>query len=69
MAYQCRDCSFKRKGAFLNGKCPACGSFNIAGGQVAKNDADSNGNKKWRLVVLALLWVTLFVLLFQKIQP
>lgn len=67
MSFHCRDCSLKQKGAFPNGKCPACGSYNITSGKgEKKRDADT-GKKTGRLVVLALLWGALFFLLFQKL--
>ncbi|MFT5691759.1 MAG: putative ATP-dependent serine protease [Oceanicoccus sp.] len=66
MSYHCRDCSLKQKGAFPNGKCPACGSFNIVGRQVEQNSDQGIDKKKWRLMVLVLSWGSLLFLLFQK---
>ena len=67
MSYQCNDCSFSRKGAFPQGKCPACGSFNISGGSLKKKEEESSATKKWRMAILVASWSFLAILIINKV--
>jgi predicted ATP-dependent serine protease len=66
MAYHCKDCSYRGKKSGQLGECPACGSFNIVKDTVLP-DKESPTAGKWRLVVLALLWVLLIALIIGKL--
>lgn len=54
MSYHCKDCSYRGKVSGKAGECPACGSFNLTirdGGE-----SDQPEPKKWRLVLVFVLW-------------
>lgn len=69
MSYQCRDCSFSRRGPFANGCCPACGSYNIShqGEGETPDAASAATGKRLRPLILAVLWIILAYLIYQKI--
>lgn len=56
MPYTCKDCSYRGKSSGQEGKCPACGSYNIG---TAKADSQKKPRGKFRLVLLILLWAYL----------
>jgi predicted ATP-dependent serine protease len=66
MAYFCKDCSYRGKKSGQLGECPACGSFNIAK-DTALPDKQPTTTGKWRLIVLALLWLLLITLIIGKL--
>ncbi|MGK0498510.1 MAG: putative ATP-dependent serine protease [Oceanicoccus sp.] len=68
MTYQCNDCSLRRKGHFPNGKCPACGSFNISSDQQKTTTVQDPKTRKLRLMILVAVWSSLLVLLYQKLN-
>ncbi|MDX1735699.1 MAG: hypothetical protein R3228_15100 [Halioglobus sp.] len=59
MAYYCRDCSYTGKAKSQTGACPACGSFNYGIRGAAGEQAPAP--KRWRLVLVILLWGYLMV--------
>ena len=58
MAYICNDCSNQSTKRFLNGKCPACDSYNIS--STNKFTVTSTQERKPKtlieIVILVLLW-------------
>jgi predicted ATP-dependent serine protease len=66
MAYHCKDCSYRGVKSGQLGECPACGSFNIVK-SIAVPAKESSPAKKWRLVVLVLLWVVFLALVIGKL--
>lgn len=64
MAYLCKDCSYHGTKSGQLGECPACGSYNIVKHSTAPSKQPPPA--KWRLVVLVLLWVLLFILIIGK---
>ncbi len=58
MAFICNDCGNKSTQKFLNGKCPACGSFNIKSTHKTTKQAIKEKEPKTliEIVILILLW-------------
>jgi len=58
MAYSCQDCSYRAKAKFPDGKCPACGSFNIKSEREAKSDKTQQQERKTlaEYIILILFW-------------
>lgn len=58
MAFVCNDCGNKSTQKFLNGKCPACGSFNIKSTHKTTKQAIKEKEPKTliEIVILILLW-------------
>ena len=65
MVYHCKDCSYRGDKSGPLGECPACGSYNIVNRAMAINERPAPA--KWRLVVLVLLWGTLFAMVIWKL--
>lgn len=65
MAYLCKDCSYRGKKSGQLGECPACGSHNLA--KRAMTFKEQPRPTKWRLVVLAGLWIFLIALIIEKV--
>lgn len=64
MPFKCLECSYVGK-QFAAGKCPACGSFNVAGPKNAAA-APTRARKPFRLALLVAVWVLFGVVLFRK---
>ncbi|HCS27977.1 MAG TPA: hypothetical protein DIW43_11020 [Spongiibacteraceae bacterium] len=60
--YQCKDCSFSGK-RFKQGRCPACGSANIASG-TAKEEDKPRG--PLGLLICSALWIYLAFAIWQR---
>lgn len=56
MAYHCPDCSYRGASTGAAGECPACGSFAISR---KIRPEEKPPPAKWRLVLLAALWIYL----------
>jgi len=58
MAFICNDCGNKSSTKFAQGKCPACGSFNIKSTHKTTKQAIKEKEPKTliEIVVLILLW-------------
>ncbi len=57
MAYICQDCTYKANKRFPEGRCPACGSFNIRSDR-SKEDVKQEKDKKTPLeiFIMVLVW-------------
>jgi predicted ATP-dependent serine protease len=64
MPFTCRDCSYVGK-QFAGGKCPACGSFDVAAPKNA-DAAPAPARKPFRLALLAAVWMLLGVVLLRR---
>lgn len=64
MIYTCNDCSYRGKASAGVGACPACGSFNMVAARA--EDAAQAKPARWRLALLAALWLYLVALLVWK---
>ncbi|MBK8327628.1 MAG: hypothetical protein IPL02_11770 [Moraxellaceae bacterium] len=58
MAFVCNDCGNKSTQKFLQGKCPACGSFSIKSTHKTTKQAIKEKEPKTliEIVILILLW-------------
>lgn len=58
MAFICNDCGNKSTQKFLQGKCPACGSFNIKSTHKTTKQAIKEKEPKTliEIAILILLW-------------
>ncbi len=58
MAFVCNDCGNKSTQKFLQGKCPACGSFSIKSTHKSTKQAIKEKEPKTliEIVILILLW-------------
>lgn len=65
MTYLCKDCSYRGITSGQAGQCPACGSFNLAG--TTREEVEKPPGK-WRLVLLAALWIYLMGLIIWKLN-
>lgn len=66
MAYYCHDCSYRGKSIGQAGDCQACGSYNISRGGAREEEKAPPG--KWRLLLLAALWLYLLGLIIWKLN-
>ena len=64
MAYLCKDCSYRGIKSGQLGECPACGSHNLV--KLAMTFKEQTRPTKWRLVILAALWIFLIALIIEK---
>ena len=67
MDYTCKDCSYRGAKSGQDGACPACGSYNLVRGSLEPEQ--TTRPRKWRLVVLALLWTYLLAMIIWKLIP
>ncbi|MCB1659613.1 MAG: hypothetical protein KDI39_15450 [Pseudomonadales bacterium] len=61
MPYLCKDCGNKSSQKFPQGKCPACGSFNIKTPPKSTRQAIKEKEPKTliEIVILCILWAVL----------
>ncbi|NRB41808.1 MAG: hypothetical protein HRU20_25605 [Pseudomonadales bacterium] len=55
-AFTCLDCGNSTTTSFKQGKCPACGSFNIKSPRSGKKEESVKRKTKKEIVLLLLLW-------------
>ncbi|HUH38587.1 MAG TPA: hypothetical protein VL027_11650 [Spongiibacteraceae bacterium] len=54
MSYQCRDCSYRARSPFIDGRCPGCGSYDIFS-TASRPGPRQAGSSPVRLAILVLL--------------
>lgn len=65
MAYYCKDCSYRGVTSGQLGECPACGSYNVE--QRSLPVREKAPPARWRLVVLATLWIIFIIMIVRKL--
>ena len=62
MEYRCKDCSYQGIKRSPEGRCPACGSYNVETGSGA-SARDRPRSPLWHRVALVVSWGLLLVLI------